>query len=61
MKHHSLAVDSSNLNFENINSEILANPKEQEEATAGGSGGEDIIIVEGTDLGQRDETVALLT
>ena len=32
MKHHNQAVDFSNLNFETINSEILANEaKEQEE------------------------------
>jgi len=57
MKHHSLAMDFSNLDFETIDTEILANEaKEQEEATA--IGGTDATITEGTDLGHRDEIVA---
>ena len=59
MKHHSLVVDFSNLDFETINIEILADEaKEQEEVIAGGGGGEDVIIAEGTDLDQGDKIVA---
>lgn len=40
MKHHSEAMDFSNLDFETIDTEVLANEaKEQEEATA--------VVVEG--------------
>lgn len=56
MKHHSLAVDFSNLDFGTMDIEILANKaKEQEEVAA--IGGTDAAITEGTDLGQRGETV----
>ena len=57
MKHHSLAVDFSNLDFETIDTEILADEaKEQEEVAA--IGGTDAAVTEGTDLGQGDETIA---
>lgn len=57
MKHHSLALDFSNLDFETIDTEILADKaKEQEEEAA--AGGKDAAITEGTDLGQGDEAVA---
>ena len=56
MNHHSLVMDFSNLDFETINIEIMADEaKEQEEVTAGG---EDVVIAEGTDLGQGDKIVA---
>ena len=59
MNHHSLVMDFSNLDFETINIEIMADEaKEQEEVTAGSVGGEDVIIAEGTDLGQGDKIVA---
>nr|POF05555.1 hypothetical protein CFP56_18070 [Quercus suber] len=57
MKHHSLAMDFSNLDFETIDIEILAyKAKEREEVAA--TGGTDAAVTEGTDLGQGDETVA---
>ena len=57
MKHHNLAVDFSNLDFETIDTEILADEaKEQEEVAA--TGGTDVAVTEGMDLGQGDETIA---
>lgn len=57
MKHHSLAMDFSNLDFETIDTEILTDEaKEQEEETA--AGGKDAAVIEGMDLGQGDEVVA---
>ncbi|KAK9993902.1 hypothetical protein SO802_023605 [Lithocarpus litseifolius] len=48
MKHHSLAMDFSNLDFETIDTEILADEaKEQKEATTTASGGEDVVIAKG--------------
>ena len=59
MKHHSLAVDFSNLDFEKIDTEILVNEvKEQEEADADVVGGKDVVVTGGTDLGQRDKVVS---
>ena len=61
MKHHSLAVDFSNLDFETIDPEILADEaKEQEEATAAATKGEDVVVTEGVDLGKGGETMLLL-
>ena len=57
MKHHNLAVDFSNLDFETIDIEILVDEaKGQEEVAA--IGGTDAAVTEGTDLGQGDETIA---
>nr|POE56926.1 hypothetical protein CFP56_27877 [Quercus suber] len=60
MKHHSQAVDFSNLDFKAINTEVLADEaKEQEETTAAtATGGEDVADAGGADLGQGDEAVA---
>lgn len=58
MKHHSLAVDLSNLDFEKINTEILADEaKEQEEADADAVRGKDATVTGGIDLGRRDKAV----
>ena len=58
MKHHSLAVEFSNFDFEKIDTEILADEaKEQEEVdvdVARGKdavGGKDATVTGGTDLG----------
>ena len=52
MKHHSLAVDFSNLDFEKIDIEILADKvKEQEEADVDAVGGKDAAVTGRTDLG----------
>ena len=59
MKHHSLAVDFSNLDFEKIDIEILADKvKEQEEADVDAVGGKDAVVTGRTDLGRMDEAVA---
>lgn len=58
MKHHSLAVDLSNLDFEKINTEILADEaKEQEEVDADAVRGKDATVTGGIDLGRGDKAV----
>ena len=59
MKHHSLAVDFSNLDFEKVDTEILVNEvKEQEEANADVVGGKDAVVTRGIELGPRDKVVS---
>ena len=59
MKHHSLVVDFSNLDFEKIDTEILVDEvKEQEEADANVVGGKDAAVTGGTNLGRGDEAVS---
>ena len=53
MKHHNLAVDFSNLDFEKIDAKILADEaKEQEETEVDVARGKDTTI---TDTNQGDE------
>lgn len=59
MKHHNLAVEFSNLDFETIDIEILTDEaKELEEAIVADTRGADVAVAKGADLGQRSETVA---
>ena len=60
MKHHSLVVDFSNLDFEKIDTEILVDkPKELEETTIVATvRGIDIAEVRSLDLGQKDGAAA---
>lgn len=59
MKHHNQAMDFSNLDFETIDTEILANEaREQEEAAATAVvGGDDAIDAGRVDQGHEDEIV----
>ena len=59
MKHHSLVVDFSNLNFEKIDTEILTDEaKELEETdTAAAIGGVDVIEVRSSNLDKKDGVV----
>lgn len=57
IKHHSLVVDFSNLDFDTIDIEILADEAKQKEEEAT-TGGKDVAVTEGMDLGRRDEAVA---
>ena len=59
MKHHSLVVDFSNLNFKKIDTEILTNEaKELEETdTAAAIGGVDVIEVRSSNLDKKDGVV----
>lgn len=56
MKHHNLAVDFFNLDFEKIDTEVLADEaKEQEETNAAATIGEtDVIDVGSLDPSQKD-------
>ena len=59
MKHHSLVVDFSNLNFEKIDTKILTDKaKELEETdTAAAIGGVDVIEVRSSNLDKKDGVV----
>ena len=59
MKHHSLVVDFSNLNFEKIDTKILTDKaKELEEKdTAAAIGGVDVIEVRSSNLDKKDGVV----
>ena len=58
MKHHNQAVDFSNLDFETIDIEILANEaKEQVDATTAIAEGKDAADAGCVDPGQGDEVV----
>ena len=58
MKHHSLALDFSNLGFEKIDTEVLVDEaKEQEETETGAAMEKDLIgkdLVEGKDTKEPD-------
>ena len=60
MKHHSQDVDFSNLDFEVVDIEVLADEtKEQEETTTvAATGGEDAADAGGVDPSQGDKVVA---
>lgn len=60
MKHHSLAIDFSNLDFEKIDTEILANEAKELEETAvtGTVRGTNIANVGSSDPVQEDEVAA---
>ena len=59
MKHHNQEVDFSNLDFETIDIEILADEaKEQEEATATAIREDNAMDAKRIDQGHEDEDVA---
>ena len=60
MKHHNQVVDFSNLDFEAIDTKVLADEaKEQEETTTAATGGGGAIDARRADPGQGDEAIAL--
>nr|POE55212.1 hypothetical protein CFP56_02212 [Quercus suber] len=60
MKHHSQAVDFSNLDFEAIDTEVLADEakKQEEITTAADTRRKDAVDAEGVDPGQGDKAIA---